>query len=118
MVILENVQPEDFLGILKNFKTVIDRNRAADVIGRINFLHMILHRESLQNFDELASKNNGKENSHLKEIQEGLLKYFTLINTISNKKSAMLRAMKNLAPHVQDIHRMNKGIKHLSTALS
>ena len=60
---------------------------------KINDLYTILHGVALREFYKLASQNAGTNNAHLKFIQEGLLGYFFLINTLSNHKCMMRCAM-------------------------
>ena len=60
---------------------------------RINYLRTMWRGETLQEFDELASQNNGMINAHLKHIQEGLIGYFPTINSLSGKNNVMRRAM-------------------------
>ena len=49
----------------------------------------MLRGESLQEFYDMASQNSGTKNSHWKHIQEGLLRYFFLINDLFKKKRVM-----------------------------
>ena len=53
----------------------------------------MLYGEAIKEFDELEIHNSGTENDHLKHITEVLLRYFILINVISNQKHAICRAM-------------------------
>ena len=50
--------------------------------------------ESLKQFDELGSQNNGTTNSHLKHIIEGLFGCFPLINALSKQMHTMRRTMR------------------------
>ena len=43
----EHGQPEEFLALMKNFKTNIDRTGPTLAAGKINYLSNILRRESL-----------------------------------------------------------------------
>ena len=43
MSIFEKGQLEDFLGILANFNTSIDKTVTTTAVGRINYLGMMLH---------------------------------------------------------------------------
>ena len=69
MATFKNGQQEDFLLLLKNFNTMIDGAVTTTVAGRINYLCMILHGETSQDFDKLKIQKNGTTNSHLKHIQ-------------------------------------------------
>ena len=62
--------------------------------GHISYLHMMLHGNALREFNKLAIQNGGSTNNHLKIITEGLLGNFFPINTLSNKKRAMTRVMR------------------------
>ena len=73
MATFENERPEDSLPLFKNFRIAIDRTGTKDISGRNNYIHMIIHGEELREFNEFVSHNNGTENTHLKQIQEGLL---------------------------------------------
>ena len=48
----------------------------------------------MREFDKLQSQYGGATNNHLKLIQEGLLECFFPINSISNQKLAIRRAMR------------------------
>ena len=93
MAVFKKVQPEELLGFLKNFKKAIDGTGTTTVAGWINHLHTMLRGGKLQEFDELASNNNGTTNTHLKQIQEDLLGYFFPINALSKQNRAIHRGM-------------------------
>ena len=88
-------QPEEFLALIKNFKTAIDGTGTMLAAVRMNYLLNLLRGEELLYFDKLASQNTGTNNAHLKFIQEGLLGFF--INALSKQKRVMRRAMRK--PH-------------------
>ena len=69
IVTFDHGQLEEFLQLMKNFKRVVDGTGTATVAGNINYPLTILHWESLQDFDKLASQNLGTNNTHLKLIQ-------------------------------------------------
>ena len=54
----------------------------------------MLRGEALREFDKLANHNAGTNNTHLKFIQETLLKYFPLMNALFKQKRAMQKAMR------------------------
>ena len=58
---------------MKNENKFIKDTGTTVVVGRINFLHTLIHGKSLQYFNNLAIQNNGMDNDHPKEIHEGLL---------------------------------------------
>ena len=59
----------------------------------INYLHAMLCQQALKEIKELEIQNNVTENFHFNQIQEGLLRYFSLINALFNKNRAMCRAI-------------------------
>ena len=73
----KNGKPEEFLVLTNNFKSEIDGTGTTSAPGRINYLLTMLHGESLQEFDELASQINGTTNANLNFIKERILGYFT-----------------------------------------
>ena len=92
MYTFKYVQPEEFLTLLKNFIIAIDGTGTTSWPGRINYICTILCGEARIEFNELASQNSGTKNAHLKHITEGLLGYFSQINSLSKQKRAMRRA--------------------------
>ena len=77
---------------------------------------MMLHREALREFRKLESQNSGTTNSCLKRIQEGLLGYFFIINTISKQKRAMRRSMRK--PQDLPFNRFTASITELNNHLT
>ena len=69
----EDGQPEEFLALLNNFRTVIYGTGTMSPSGRINYLRTMLRWEALRELDELASHNNGTTNAYLDHVMEGLL---------------------------------------------
>ena len=94
MAVFENGKAEDLLAFLKNFKKEIDGTVNMSVIGRIEYLCMLLHWKSLHIFDKIASPNNGATNAHLKTINEGLLGYSLPINSLPKQNTSMRLAMR------------------------
>ena len=90
----ENGKPEEFLQMMKYFKTGTDVIETTYSPGNIQFLRTMLRREDLREFDVIASKVGSTTNGHLKHIKEGLLSYFFPINPLNKKKRAMGRAMR------------------------
>ena len=66
MNIFKNVQPEEIIALLKNFKKVIDWTGTTTISRRINNLCTILRGYALQEFDYMEIKNNVTSNAHLK----------------------------------------------------
>ena len=62
MAVFKKIQPEELLLLLDNFKTVIDRTGTTTWSGWNNYLHKLLHRDELWEFDTLTSQNTGKSN--------------------------------------------------------
>ena len=94
MATFENYQPEEFLGLLNNSRIEINGTGTTSVSGTIKYIRTMLHGESLREFDELASQNNGMASYHLKHITDSLLGYIPPINALSKKKRTMHRAMR------------------------
>ena len=89
IVTFEHCQPEEFLQLMNNLKRAVHRTGNKTAAGKINYIRTLLHGKSLWEFDELASQNAGTKNSHLKFIQEGLLRYYFPINALSKQNRAM-----------------------------
>ena len=90
----KDVQPEEFLALLKNFEIEIDGTGTTSLSGKINYLHTMLLGASLREFDKLSSQNHGATNDHLKHIMDGLLGYFFPISAFSKKNLTMRRAIR------------------------
>ena len=69
----ENIKPEEFLRIIKNFNTVIEGTVIITATRKSNYLHTLLHGESLREFYKLVSYVTGPTKAHLIFIKEGLL---------------------------------------------
>ena len=89
----EHGQPEEFLMLMKNLKNALDRTNTNLAARKIYYLLTLLCGESFWAFDELEIQNNGTSNEHLKFIQEGLLGYFPLIDTLSKQNRVMHHVM-------------------------
>ena len=94
MSTFEDIQPEEFLAILKNFKIIIDETGTTILSDWINYLHRILHGKALREFYKLTSQNHGMTNSDCKHITEGLPEYLFPIISLSKQKRAMCCAMR------------------------
>ena len=82
---------------MKNFKTAVDGTGTTLVAGKINYLRTLLHGESLQEFDKLASHNTGTSNAHLKFIQEGLFVFFSRLTPFPSRSAQCALQCINLA---------------------
>ena len=69
ITIFENGAPEELLQFLTNGNKAIKVTGAMTAAVRINFLRTLLRVEALQEFDILASQNNGTTNAHYKKIK-------------------------------------------------
>ena len=76
IAMFDNGKPAELLKIIKDFKTEIKRTGNRTVAEKIYHLRTLLHRESLQAFDEIGSQVTGTTKPHLKFIKAGLLAYF------------------------------------------
>ena len=47
IVLFENRQPEEFLALMKNFKSAIDRTGNTSAAGKINYIRTLLCGESI-----------------------------------------------------------------------
>ena len=79
----DDVKPEEFLSLLRNFKIWIDGTGTTTPSGRINYVRTMLRGKALRKFDEKQSQYGGATNNHLKIIQEDLLEDFFLMNALS-----------------------------------
>ena len=70
-----DVKPEEFLTLMRNFKIVIDGTGRNSPSGWIKYLHTMLRGSSLREYDELSLQLN-INNNHLKHITGGLPDYF------------------------------------------
>ena len=68
----EDVQPEEFPALLRNWKIATDRTGKTSTSGRINYLRTLLCGASLIGYDELALQAN-MNNNHFRIITEVLL---------------------------------------------
>ena len=96
----ENVKPEYFLQMMKDFKTGIDGTATTSATRKIQFLRTMLRRGALRGFDVIAGQVGSTNNTHLQQIKEGLLSYFTPLNALNKKKRAMRCAMRK----PRDVH--------------
>ena len=56
--IFKIVKLEEFLALMKNFRTSIDGKRTTSVSGKVNYLRIMLRGEALLYVDKLASLNS------------------------------------------------------------
>ena len=71
MSIFDNVQTEEFLTILRNFRISIDITGTIMTTGLVKYLRMMLRGKRIREFGELSLQGN-TTNNHLKYIMEGL----------------------------------------------
>ena len=97
-----NSKPEEFLQNTKDFKTGIYGTVTTSVPGKIQFLRTMLHREAPREFDVITSQIGSTNNTHLKQINEGLLSYPPppLPNALNKKERAIRRDMRK-PRHIQ-----------------
>ena len=62
--------------MMKTCKRTIDGTGTATALVRVGYLHTLLRRGDLQEFDELSSQVVGTTNPHLNFIKAGLLPFF------------------------------------------
>ena len=62
----ENDKPEEFLQMMKDFKTGIDGTGTTSAPGKIEFLRTMLCGEALREFDVIESQVVSTTNGHLK----------------------------------------------------
>ena len=87
-----DIQPEEFLALMINFKTTINVTVMNTASGRIYYLRTMLCGTSLRGFYKLSLAGNLTANN-LKHIMEGLLEYLPPPNSLSKQKHVMIRAM-------------------------
>ena len=90
----KNGKLEEFLQMIKDFKTGIDGTGNTSTTVKIQFLRKMLRGEGLRGFDVIAVQVGITNNTHLKQIKEGLLSYFFPFYALKNQKRAMRRAMR------------------------
>ena len=88
----ENGEPEEFLQMMKDFRTGIDGTGTNSASVKIQFLCTMLYGEPLREFDVIANQVGSTINAHLKQIKEGLLGYLFPLNMINKQKRATRRA--------------------------
>ena len=54
MSIFDDIQPEEFLALLRNFKIAVEGKGTTTVSGHINYLCMMLRGINLKEFNEIA----------------------------------------------------------------
>ena len=69
-----DVKPEEFIKLMRNFKIAIDGTGRNSPSGRVKYLHTMLRGASLREYDELSLQLN-ITNNHLKHITGGLPEY-------------------------------------------
>ena len=70
---LENGKPEEFLKMMKEFKTTTDRTGTTPATSKFQFIRAMLRGDYLREFDVIASQVVITTNWHLKLIKEVLL---------------------------------------------
>ena len=93
MSTFEYGQPEELLAIIKNLKIEIDGIGTTSPSVRINYMCTMIRGEALIEFEKLEVNKHSTANAHIKQITEGLLRYFFPTNAFSNQNRAMQRAM-------------------------
>ena len=93
IVTFEHGQPEELLGLMKNFRREVYGTGTMTASGKINHISTLLRGEANREFEKPASQNAGTNNVHLKFTQEGLIGYYLSINALSNQKRAIRHAM-------------------------
>ena len=90
----KNGKPEEFLQMMKDFKTTTDGIGTNSATGKIQFLRTMLCGEDLREFYVLAIRFGITTNGHLKWIKEGLLGHFPPLYNRNKQKHAMRHAIK------------------------
>ena len=89
----ESGKLEEFLQMMKKFKTATDGIETMSATGKIQFLSTMLCKEDLREFGYLAGQVGSTTNRNLRFIKKGLLRYFLPVNTLINQKRTMRCAM-------------------------
>ena len=87
MALFDNVNPEEFLLFVRNFKMALEALGTLAASAKLQYLRMILCGEELRQFDIFCYYVVSKNTTHLNHIILGLGIYSTPVNTLS-KKSA------------------------------
>ena len=69
----DNDKPEEFLQIMKEFKTTTDRTGTSSATRKTHFLRTMLRGEALRESEFLAGQVVSTTNRYLKLIKEGLI---------------------------------------------
>ena len=80
----KNGKLEEFLQMIKDFKTGIDGTGNTSTTVKIQFLRKMLRGEGLRGFDVIAVQVGITNNTHLKQIKEDLLSYFFPFYALKN----------------------------------
>ena len=67
---VQNGKPEEFLQVIKDFKTNIDGTETTSDPRKIQFLRTILCGEELREFDVIAGQIVSTKSTHIKQIKE------------------------------------------------
>ena len=98
--------------MMKDFKTGIDGTGTISALGNIQFLRTMLRGESLREFDVIADQVGSTTNAHLKQIKEGLLRYFFSLNALNKAKPRHEECNEEIpSPPIQYICGTKNGIK-------
>ena len=94
IAMLENSKPEEFLKMMKEFKTAVNGIKITSASSKTKYLRTLLSGEALREFYGLEIQVTGTTNSHLTFIKEGLLEYSPPIHALIKQKRGMRRAMR------------------------
>ena len=90
----KNGKPEEFLQMMKDFKTATDGTGTTYATRKIQFLCTMFHGGDLIEYGVLASQFGSTTNGHLKLTKDGLIGYFPPLNALNKQKRAMRYAMR------------------------
>ena len=75
--------------MIKDFKPATDGTVTMSATVKIQFVHTMLCREAIREFDILVGQVRITTNGNLNLIKESLLRYFLPINALNKPKRAM-----------------------------
>ena len=92
----KNVESEELLILVRNYKKTLDYNGATSAGGHIQHLRTLLQGEALHTFNIIEMENGATNNGHLEEITMGICKYLFSVNAPCKKKRAMNHSMRKM----------------------
>ena len=90
MALFDNVNPEEILLFVWDFKMTLEASGTLAASAKIQYLHTLVHGKSLGQIYSLSVEVRSTASEHLKLIILGLGTYSFLVNALSKKKRCVV----------------------------